>query len=266
LARLPEGQLRPVDLVTRALDRLRHVPAVLGEIEFRHLPDLDPCWRDFLLALLDHTRVTWDSGPFRTPGWVEQIDALELRRSADVEPSIATFACASPRHEVTEALRWAREIIAAGQAKPHEIAIAGASTEPYDEIVAAMSEEALLRMHFAHGRPALLTPEGQAAAALADLLLRGLSQERVRRLVGRVRRSAPAFDKLPDDWGAALNRDATLSTPERWRLALSGEDRKPVFEVLMPVIELLAQGPQAAARAGDRLLTGIASALVVEFC
>ncbi len=264
LRRLPEGQLRPGDLVVQALARLQHVAKVLGEVEFRHLPDLDRCWRPILLALTKQAPTTWDSGPFLTPHWVEQIASLTLRRSADVAPSIATYACASPRHEVTEAFRWAREMIATGQAKPQEIAVAGASTEAFDEIVAAMAEEASLPIHFAHGRPALLTPEGQAAAALADVLIRGLSQEKVRRLVGRVRRSALALDKLPDDWATALNRDATLSTSERWRLALSGADRKAVSDVLMPVIDLLAQGPVVAARAGDILLSGPAKSLWVR--
>ena len=44
-----------------------------------------------------------------------------------------------------------------------------------------------LDFHFVHGRKVLTTPAGQAAAALAEVLLRGFSQARVSRLISLLR-------------------------------------------------------------------------------
>jgi hypothetical protein len=42
--------------------------------------------------------------------------------------------------------------------------------------VLALSETANIPIHFVHGRAALDSPDGQLAAALAEILLRGFSQ------------------------------------------------------------------------------------------
>jgi hypothetical protein len=45
-----------------------------------------------------------------------------------------------------------------------------------------------LDLHFVHGRKVLTTPDGQLAAAIADVLLRGFSHTRIVRLVSLLRR------------------------------------------------------------------------------
>ena len=54
---------------------------------------------------------------------------------------------------------------------------------------------------------------------------------------------------------------APLGTPEHWRLALEGEAKREVAAVVLPVIDLLAQGVQAAEEAGEKLFRGAAKAL-----
>jgi hypothetical protein len=57
--------------------------------------------------------------------------------------------------------------MASGKAGPHQIAFAAASTSRYDDFVFSLYEECNLDVHFGHGRRALHTEAGQAAAALA---------------------------------------------------------------------------------------------------
>src|SRR3546814_1571858 len=51
----------------------------------------------------------------------------------------------------------------------------------YDDHFLALRADANLDLHFVHGVKVTATREGQAAAALADILVRGLSQTRMRR-------------------------------------------------------------------------------------
>lgn len=263
IARLPPGQARPRDLVAAALSRISHAPATVGAVEFRCLPDLDPCWRPLARALSElrpSLPVVWNAGSFKVPEWVQNARGIEIEGRQEPAGEVLTFASGGPRHEVIEALRWARKTLTAGSVGPHRVAIAAASTALYDDMMAALAEESGLDVHFAHGRPALLTPDGQAAAALADILLRGLTQERVRRLLARLKRTRSPRKDLPEDWHRALEPDATLSTPRRWELALEGEERKPIRDVLLPLVTTLARGPAAAEEAGQ-LLDGPAAEL-----
>nr|MDA8247716.1 PD-(D/E)XK nuclease family protein [Rhodospirillales bacterium] len=126
----------------------------------------------------------------------------------------------------------------------------------YDDLIEAAAADANLPLAFAHGRRALNTRDGQAAAALADVLLHGLSQDRVRRLIGLVRDAAPMLAALPEDWSAALAETAPLVTPERWERMFGrrGAAAAPVEAVLMPVVRLLHRGAAAAEEAGRALL------------
>src|SRR3546814_13573557 len=72
--------------------------------------------------------------------------------------------------------------MASGEAEPADIAIAAASTGDFDDHLLALRADANLDLHFVHGIKVTTTRDGQAAAALADLLIRGLSQTRMSRL------------------------------------------------------------------------------------
>jgi hypothetical protein len=162
---------------------------------------------------------------------------------------------------VVEAFRWARRLMAEEGVPPGDIAIAAASTEPYDDAVLARAADADLPLHVAAGMPALAGPDGQAAAALADLLLRGLDQARVRRFVATARRpgaGAPELRELPDGWGRVLPDDAPLATLPRWRRALADRDDglDDVRAVLRELGEHATAGPDAARATGQRWLRG----------
>jgi hypothetical protein len=124
----------------------------------------------------------------------------------------------------------------------------------------ALAPSAGLRIHFSHGIPALSTRDGQRCAALADVLLRGLGESRVRRLIGLCNGTGTALDSLPPGWLGALPRGATLHRLADWQRALQGFtwEGEPVGAdaVLLPALEILVQGPAAAEKAAGSFLRG----------
>jgi hypothetical protein len=157
-------------------------------------------------------------------------------------------------------MRWARGLLATGRIQAQDIALAVAAPGEYDDLVFAMSQDANLDIHFAHGRRALTTGDGQAAAALADILLNGLSQDRVRRLARLAHDPATPFGRLPENWDGVLPRAAPLGSPQRWQQATTGFAAE-VVDVLLPAIDLLAEGVVRAEEAGEVFLRGAARLL-----
>lgn len=259
LDRLPPGMLAPRELAKAAFKRLARTrlgETVFGAIELDYLIDVPPCWRLLLMALHRPGKVHWRGGAHRVPDWWDR--ACKDATYDDVAtPAIRSITCATARHEVIEAMRWARGLLATGNVQAGEIAFAAASPGEYDDLVLAISREASLDVHFAHGRRALATRDGQAAASLADILLHGLSQDRVRRLARMAHAPGTPFGGLPEDWAARLPRAAPLGSPHRWRQA-TGAAAVPVdvTAILLPAIDLLAAGPAEAARAGEVFLRG----------
>ena len=252
---LPTGALIPPDLRDAALARLDLAPILFGEITLDNLLHVEPVWHRVLAGVSQRLPIIWRASQgvatAEFPGRVEMLPAEPARcLSADV--------CADPRAEVVEALRWVRQLLSDGLATAPSVAIASAGTEPWDEHILVLARDAGLPIHFTHGRPALDTYEGQTCAALADVLLRGLSQERIRRLMFRTSVSA---GELPAEWTRGLRRAARLYTVSEWRHALAAARLEritgaAVEDSLLPLLEILARGPTAAAEAGDRLLDG----------
>ncbi|WP_027053667.1 PD-(D/E)XK nuclease family protein [Mesorhizobium erdmanii] len=257
---LPPGTMVPPDLFEAAVKRLHLAPKLLGPVTIHEVPDIRPVWRQFLAQLCDVVPVRWVASSHSRrswfPGRTETAPAgLSLLAAADV--------CADPRSEVREALRWARARIAEDGIPPEEIAITAASPTTWDDTFLVLAREAGLPLHFSHGIPALATREGQICAALADILLRGLSQERVRLLLARV---PPARENIPLDWAKGLRRSAALTRLQLWQHALERAraeraDGDVAERTLLPVLELLAGGISEADRAGRRLLRGPALSL-----
>ncbi len=261
IARLPRVMSRPSDLVCLALSRIDHSAAVLGPVECRFLSDLAPCWRSLILALAGKVDVTWNAGPRPVPAWVRDGGIRTITTPAS-SPEIRVVTCATARHEVIEAIRWARGLLASGNVQGQDIALAAAAPGEFDDLVLAVGQEADLDIHFGHGRRALTSRDGQTAAALADILLNGLSQDRVRRLARMAHDPGTPFRRLPGEWTTILPRIAPLGTPERWRQALAtGGASGAVVEILLPAIDLLDQGTGAAAEAGEIFLRGVARLL-----
>ena len=255
LAQLPAGMLRPLDIVAAAAERLQHAPSVLGSVTIHGLTELSPCWRPLLQMLAQHIEVTWTAGPRNVPAWLDGMD-VPVVRSARLTPSINAVSAATAYHEAIEAMRWARSLLASGAASPADIAIAAASPDEYDDHLHALKSDANLDLHFVHGVRVITTREGQAAAALADIIVRGISQSRLRRLAALCKNSEP-FASLPKGWMRVLPTDAPLSSPEAWSLLIArlkpeewpdGEDHTPQLRAL---IERLLQGTNAAKEIGE---------------
>ena len=215
LAALPPAMMRPVDLVAAGLQRLDHVDTLFGSIEIVGITELSPCWRPLLHAIAKRVPVRWTAGPRGIPAWLDG-GAIDVARSEPHAPEIITVSASTAHHEAIEALRWARQLIASGTAAPAEIAIASVTPTDYDDHFLALRADANLDLYFVHGVKITACREGQAAAALADILMRGLSQTRMRRLASCCPLIPGRFKALPAGWTRVLPADAPLASPQAW--------------------------------------------------
>ena len=261
LEALPATMKRPGDLAAAALKRLKHAPAILGAIDIVGITELSPCWRSLLHALASRVRVRWIAGPRTVPPWLNR-EVVEVVEEEALAPEVVAVRAATAYHEAIEALRWAREVLSSGTATPAEIAIASVWPEEYDDHLLALRRDANIDLHFVHGVKVTASREGQAAAALADVLLQGLSQSRVRRLNALLSVYPGLFQGLPAGWVRALPSDAPLSSREAWERLLNrlgpadwpdGSDHGPE---LLDIVTMLARGIEAAEETGEGLLQG----------
>lgn len=265
-SQFPIGVFSPPDLRDLALARISHAPAILGPIELDRLTYVAPVWRSLLNSLTEAVEVTW-----RNPGTTD-VDwfsghVVKCQEASANAPSL--FSCANPRAEVIEALRWMRELIASGCAHPAQIAICATKTVEWDEHFLVLAAETDLPIHFSHGLPVLASREGQSCAALADILLHGLSQNRIRRLFGFASGHSRGLAALPADWSLGLKPGAALFELDQWRRALDGiislrTDGIDPRPLVMPILELLVKGPQIADEVGSLLLTTAARPIWTE--
>lgn len=260
MAELPPGMMRPVDLVAAAAKRINHAPAILGSVEIIGFTELSPCWRPLLKLLGEHLPVSWTAGPRKLPAWLAEM-GISINSSDPLAPVVEVVSAATAYHEAVEAMRWARDLLASGKARAWEIGIAATSPADYDDYFLALRADANLDLHFVHGVSVVTTRDGQAAAALADIVKRGLSQSRVRRLAALCK-DTEAFSSLPDGWMRIMPTDAPLSSVEAWARLFNGltaddwPDGKDHTPELRKVINLLAGGLEATGEIGSKLLTG----------
>jgi RecB family exonuclease len=255
---LPSSRRLPRDLRDAALARASLSRTLLGPVILDAIVEIDAIWRPLLNEIARYTELSWNMPDQTEHAWFK---GTVRRRAAATPAHISAEVSADPKSEVVEALRWVRRLLSSGQAKAEEIAIAATSTPDWDDHFLTYARDAGLPLHFSHGIPALSTSEGQACAALADSLTSGLSQERMWRLFRRLP-SRPFVGTLPEDWFAAIPRSAGLRTLEQWRQALVATRPQRVAgalteNILLPIVELLARGPDAGHEAGRLLLSGV---------
>jgi len=259
LAQLPDGMMRPVDIVAAASSRIAHAPAIIGSMEIAGLTELSPCWRPLVKELAALIPMQWTAGPRSVPDWLGDSGVIVVQTNAE-GPTVGSVSAATAYHEAIEAMRWARALLTSG-VSPSDIAIATASPADYDDHFLALRADANIDLHFVHGVRTATTREGQAAAALADIVVRGLSQSRLRRLAALCRNSAP-LASLPEGWLRVLPSDAPLSTSTAWNRLLTrlkpdnwpdGVNHVPE---LRTAVDLLAKGPDAAQEIGEAFLRG----------
>ena len=264
-AALPAGVLTPRDLRDAAISRLEHAPALLGAVTLDRLSSVAPVWRPLLQALGRAVDLCWDDPGTADTGWFPGriVAAPPLAVAA---PEIVS--CADPHAEVVEALRWVRALShRRGTARGDCDLCPGGGT--LGRALPGSCYGRGIADPLSHGVSALSSREGQACGALADVLLGGLSQDRIRRLFGHAAGSSRALAALPRDWAAGLQPGAGLFAVDQWRQALDdaavgrgdGADPRPL---VVPVLELLAKGPGVAEEAGEALLGAAARSLWIE--
>ena len=258
---LPPAMKPPADLVSAGLGRLDRVPTLFGPIEIVGITELSPVWRPLLHAIAARVNVRWIAGPRPVPPWLDG-DAVDIVRTEPNAPQVSAVGAATAYHEAVEAMRWARELVSSGRARPEDIAISSVVPAEYDDHFLALQGDANLDLHFVHGVAVTACRDGQAAAALADILLRGLSQTRMRRLNALLAPHPGPFRELAEGWTSILPPDAPLSSLEAWTRSIEGltpddwpggTDRGPL---LLDIVELLSRGTDAAEEAEERLLSG----------
>ncbi|MBV9984919.1 PD-(D/E)XK nuclease family protein [Bradyrhizobium sp.] len=250
---LPMGALLPRDLRDRAISRVGHARAAAGKLHFHRLISIDPLWRPLVKALATVVEITWDAAGTRDRSW---FPGTFLPTAMQPAQELICDICADPRAEVVEALRWARELLSNGSIQASDIAISGADLGAWDDHMLVLAAAADLPIHFASGVSALSTRAGQTCAALADVMINGLSQDRVRRLSLL---SPYLTEALPVDWMKGIPTEAGLFEPEHWARSLeplSRSDGVPIAAILMPVLRDLDAGPQQAVKLGETLLRG----------
>ena len=258
---LPPAMMRPADLVSAGRRRLDHAAALLGSVDIVGITELSPCWRPLLHALSAHVPIRWIAGPRQVPQWLDG-SAIDIVRTEACAPETIAVSASTACHEAIEAMRWARQLMASGLAEPADIAIASASPAEYDDHFLALRGDANLDLHFVHGIEVTACREGQAAAAMADTLMRGLSQTRIRRLAALLGAYPGPFKALPSGWTRVLPADAPLSSSAAWARLIEGltaadwPDSADHGPELSNIIGLLAQGIEAAKEAGETLLRG----------
>ena len=260
LSRLPSSQIRPRDLVAAAAKPVSHARSIFGRIEIHGRTEMSPVWRPLLSLISRETDLVWVGKARQIPGWLPHT-GIAVETTPAAAPAARAVSCASPRHEILEALRWARQHLAGG-ALPQQIAITAASPELWDDHMLALAESANLPLHFIHGRAALSTADGQLAAALSEILLRGFSRMRIVRLAALLRSRCKRFEALPGDWWRALPEGAPLLDAARWIKAIAelpppassgGNDHRLL---LKEIIETLGKGLKESAAIGEGLLEG----------
>ena len=261
LQALPPSMMHPGNLVSAGLQRLDHVATLFGSIDIVGITELSPAWRPLLHTIAAHVPVRWIAGPRPVPQWLDG-DVIDVVQTQPHTPEVLAVSAANAYHEAVEAMRWARQLISSGATKPEHIAIASVSPGDYDDHFLALCRDANLDLHFVHGVSVTACRAGQAAAALADVLKRGLSQTRIRRLNTLLAAYPGPIQALPEGWTAILPVDAPLSSTEPWTRLIdrltAGDwpDGTDHGSALGRIVELLSRGLEAADEAGETLLHG----------
>lgn len=257
-AKLPPAVLLPGDLRKAALARRELAPKLIGTLLIESVPWIAPLWRKLIDALTEVIEVRWSAPAASDHAWFR--GAVDELSPGTALAQCESASCADPRHETVESLRWVRALLSSKVAKPREIAIAATAPAAWDEYFLGLRANTGLRLYFTHGVPALSVHEGQRCAAIADILLRGLSETRVRRMVALCTGERTDLDRLPQGWMRGLPRGAALVTLADWeRVLRTLQERDSLGEihtVLMPILRTLARGAEGAAETGALLLRG----------
>jgi hypothetical protein len=264
VGRLPASMRRPSELVDLASRRLELATTLIGPVEVHGHSEMSPCWRSFLTLLAEVVPVKWVAGARHVPPWLAETKVV-VETSKASGAAVVVRSCANQQHEVIEALRWVRSLLAGGT-PASDIAIVASSPGDYDDHLFAQASDSALPIHFVHGVKAVTAADGQAVAALGEILLKGISQERLKRYLS-LAKGAPALHALLREWSRLVPSDAPLTTLKRWEGAFKRVDPSDWPDghnrsaEVMDVLRLLAGGADRAGEVGETLLAGTQKSL-----
>ncbi len=257
---LGAGALLPNQIVGLARQRAHLVATLTGPVKLDRISDVPPLYRGLLADVAGHVEVTWLGTSQSAPTWLPP--GIKWSAARPETPSVSVLSCADPDHEALEALRWVHAQLSAGR-RPEELAMAAVAVATYDDAVLTQAENAGIKLHAAHGLPAMNTASGQVTAALADMLVRGPSQQRVKRMLSAARAAnVGPLAIIPETWADELEPDAYLVNVPQWRRALERlAAREPEQALIVErLVADVTPGLAAAGKAG-RWLSGSAAAL-----
>ena len=173
------------------------------------------------------------------------------------EPPTELFSCANQLHEVVEAFRWMRALLAKRRQRR--------TSQSRRQARATMMTMCFRRRGTATFHPLRRRHQGadDGRRAGGQRACRGACQRLVARTgapAARVAAGGPALRDLPGEWTRLLPADAPPTSVERWERVLTQADAaawpegKNRTADVMAVIRLLDRGAEAAEEAGETLL------------
>src|SRR5690554_6306090 len=256
-AAAPAGALLPPELVAAAMQRAHLAPSLVGDVRLERVDEVAPLYRPLLARLAEVVPTSWRL-PFGARAEWAAGTPIEIIQSEAAQPQLSVESCADPAHEALVALRWVRRLLVAG-VPAEQIAVTAVDVRAYDDHMQNLAASSQLPIHFANGTAFVSTPAGQFCAAMADALLNGPDQQRIRRLWSC---AGDAQDQqigaLPPEWCADIAPDASLGSVGHWSRALEKlrEKAPRTGELMLRLVTDLSMGPGNAAAIGERWLTG----------
>src|ERR1700694_389900 len=138
---LPGGMMLQRELVSAAIGNVKNAGLVLGSVTVRGFVFVAPCWRRLFRALAESTSIEWHSIETvkEQLTWIQNSAIRAVVRPTQ-RPRQSSVVCATPKHEVIEALRWAREVIVSGRARSLSGIDQGNCTKYRDSFQRAVSD------------------------------------------------------------------------------------------------------------------------------
>ena len=171
-------------------------------------------------AIASRTPTRWEGSHGGAPPWTKDGPILIIERARPKSKTIQRTSCATPYHEIIEAIGFALKhldnITAGG------IAIATATPQAHEASLRALLAQAGISAHWLDGTPALETAAGQQVAAFATLAERTTTQDRLTRLEKTTGKPIPATMRNkfmgPETFGALAETMLDATALNLWNV------------------------------------------------
>ena len=265
LARLPKNELRPADLVARALRRTGYARVLFGSIEIHGRTEMSPVWRPLLAALATEVEVTWVAEARRVPPWLAQLGV----KTVDELPNSL---CAVPSPAQVHAMRSWRPFAGRVVSSPVGSALKTSPSRRHLRPVGMITSSLLRRPPISPSTSFTvvrrwIVPKDNSRPPWLKFFCVVFRSRASNALSASCARKPPNFLKLPSQWWRKLPEDAPLLDAGRWKQEIAalnpedfpdGDDPRPR---LLDIIDAIGLGLAKASEVGERLLQGKALAI-----